>query len=679
MPTRTPSYRRASWGGSSHEIRSGNTTLAIFDRRTGWGWGELLDADGEPLVVLDHLGELMVQGQAVPMRLEAGACVPTSTRDGQPALELTVESVTLADALSGSSFEPWVGAALRGPVLRGTVRIEAAHRTGGFWLSWSLESQLDVPVSYLRLPWVRVGAGSFGAQRDDVILPGVEWATDREWTSGDDWFRDPWAMRATPPVDSVAVPVMAVSHGGRWVSLQWRPDAVVTGWFTMPRQRAQPVLASPNFVERSDSSLIGLMIPEASTGGDWTAAETYELHRGQRIELTAVLRTGNGSGLDAVVDWVTEHGLPEPSPPRWPRNEALDRIAHTYATTLSHGPEGFGLGQTPGDIRPVAPRFAHEYLSQASPSSTGATALRARLEDLGLGTGEGVEPDEELIGAAQELLAHQREDGGFAFEPDGMHRSKDDFVVARDLVEPMGQPGDTALGLTAKPALLLVRAAALAPEEFSRPARAALDAARRFTRPAGGDYWETPLQAPNLLAAGYGALAHTLAWQLWGREEDRFAARHWLRSLLVFTHLWQPKHRPMLYNTKPCLCSSDWYYANWVRDHVQWEVLETFGQAHQLGIDLAAVDVQIDWPRYHAGITWAAVRWLLDSAQDDWRPHNLPATLAAYRAGQFDGCLPDTHNSTTGLYGGMAIPPDVVALNLLALPRDELRDAPSGG
>ena len=121
----------------------------------------------------------------------------------------------------------------------------------------------------------------------------------------------------------------------------------------------------------------------------------------------------------------------------------------------------------------------------------------------------------------------------------------------------------------------------------------------------------------------------------------------------------------MLYNTKPCLCSSDWYFANWVRDHVQWEVLETFAQSISLGIDWNEIDPQLDWHTYHKGITIAALRWMLDHTEQNWLPHNLPWTYEAYTTGAFDDCFADTHNSVTGNYGGMVIMPDASAFNLL--------------
>ena len=121
----------------------------------------------------------------------------------------------------------------------------------------------------------------------------------------------------------------------------------------------------------------------------------------------------------------------------------------------------------------------------------------------------------------------------------------------------------------------------------------------------------------------------------------------------------------MMYNTKPCLCASDWYFANWVRDHVQWEVLETFAQSISLGIDWGQVDPDLDWHRYQEGITVAALRWMIDHREGNWRPHNLPWTAEIYEQGLLDDCFADTHNSTTGNYGGMGILPDVIAVNLL--------------
>jgi hypothetical protein len=275
---------------------------------------------------------------------------------------------------------------------------------------------------------------------------------------------------------------------------------------------------------------------------------------------------------------------------------------------------------------------------------------------------------EALLARGRELLAYQREDGSFAFDPDGLHYQKDDFVVAREYLEPMGLDGDTALDITILPAMeLLALSDALEAPDFREAARKALDFCLPMQRPEGGDYWETPLHAPNLLAAGHAANAYVMAYRAFDDERYLRKAIHWIRSLLPFTHLWQPKTLPMMYNTKPCLCSSDWYFANWVRDHVQWEVLETFAQAIDLGIDWGEIDPELDWHTYQKGVTIAAMRWMVNHEDEHWLPHNLPATYEDYLTGAFDDCFADTHNSITGNYGGMVIMPDVIAINLIEI------------
>lgn len=67
-------------------------------------------------------------------------------------------------------------------------------------------------------------------------------------------------------------------------------------------------------------------------------------------------------------------------------------------------------------------------------------------------------------------------------------------------------------------------------------------------------------------------------------EEEKYKenAIYWIRTLLAFTHMWEPPNMPMLYNTKPVLSSSDWYFANWVRGHVRWDVLRVLFQLYDL-------------------------------------------------------------------------------------------------
>lgn len=60
-------------------------------------------------------------------------------------------------------------------------------------------------------------------------------------------------------------------------------------------------------------------------------------------------------------------------------------------------------------------------------------------------------------------------------------------------------------------------------------------------------------------------------------------AVYWMRGLLIFTILWESKRTHQLYNTKPCLCVTDWATTSWVDAQVEWEVIEILSQSREYG------------------------------------------------------------------------------------------------
>ncbi len=669
-----PFYKNASYAGETITLQNAGMRVEFHKRLTGWGWAEIFNGQGEPIAVLDHLGEILLCGQEIPMRLEAAE---VRREDGEFGSRLicAVRSLIVRDSLRGTSFQDWIDYPLDRHILEGEVILTLSPDRSILSLSHRFTAKGNVTARYIRGPWLKVGQDAFGTEKDDALFPGVEWLVGAEWSSGTDWFKDPWAKRWMPHPNKVTAPVMAVSRGGTAIGLTWNPDAMATGWFNNRRCLPQPVFASPNFLDRRNNHLLGLMVPDASSEDQENRVEAeppLELHLDQRIAFDSEILLCEGNSLDMMVAWAQRTGMPPVPVPRQTLPEALHRIATAYNTHLWHEGKGFGNGQTPDDIRAREPRFAARYLRQFSGAAP-ARDLQAKIDWC-----RGQSPREERAPAeaeierrrqGEELLSHQRPDGSFAFDPDGRHYRKDDFVIARAFLEPMGLAGDTALDITILPALELLRLAETTEDaDFRSAAQRALDYCLPMQRPEGGDFWETPLHAPNLLAAGHAACAYLLGSRAFP-DDDRYRRKavYWIRALLPFTHLWEPRSLPMLYNTKPCLCSSDWYFANWVRDHVQWEVLETFALSTELGIDWQSVDPELEWRTYHWGITVASLRWMLDHTDGNWLPHNLPDSYAAYLRGDFDACFADTHNSVTGHYGGMAILPDVIALNLMAI------------
>jgi hypothetical protein len=670
-----PRYRRASFSGESVVLENKHIKLILFKRLCGWGFGEVYDHNGKLMAVIDHFGELLLRDQEIPMRLEAKDYVLTE-KGGVKTVEFEVETTVPSQKLKGTSFEKWVHFPFAEPVLKGKVAFSLGENDTFASYRVSLVSTSNVYARYLRLLWLLCGESSYGAEKEDALLPGVDWPRGREWSGGDDFFKDPWAARAVPHPNKIGAPFMAVSHGGSAVSVSFDLNTPVTRWFNYNEIYPQPVFACPNYIQRSDNNLLGIMLPDVKTEAQENkpfADEPLEIHIGQRFEFKAEIETVKGDSLDALVAFVKRRGMPDPEP-RFSLREALDFFADAYNTNLWHEGEGFGYrqqhleGDSRGEINFGVPSFIRRYIAE-NPGSETAEGLKAKLATFEKTSDKTVaESDIEVAkerarASGDRILKRQREDGSFCFEPDGAHYSKDDFRVAREFIEPMGHDGDSPLYMNTEPALALIDCyKASGDKKYLDAALRALDFCINEQRPEAGDYWETPLRAPNLLASGQAVCAYYEAYRITDKEVYREKAVRFLRALLAFTHLRNGIGVKSLYNTKPCLCSSDWYFANWVRDFVQWEVIHCYDMAISRGIRWEEIDRELDWAKFAEGVVTASFNMFNKTGEKPtWRPHNIPATYDLYLEGAYNGCMADTYNSVTGNIGGMFIRPDAVA------------------
>ena len=76
----------------------------VHKRLTGWGWAELFTPQGKCMGVLEHLGELMLRDQEIPMRLEAETYERAQNNEGE-TITFNVKSLIVKDKLKGTSFE----------------------------------------------------------------------------------------------------------------------------------------------------------------------------------------------------------------------------------------------------------------------------------------------------------------------------------------------------------------------------------------------------------------------------------------------------------------------------------------------------------------------------------------------------------------------------------------------
>ena len=676
-----PIYTDAAYGGQSVTIEKPNLRVEVHKRLTGWGWAEVFAPSGRLVAVMEHFGEVKIPGLDVPLRMEAAEYQLERTEGGQ-RLSFPVRLTTLNEMVAASEFKRFVKSSLNESALAGTAVLALSGEVPLLRMEYRFRLLADLGIEYLRGPWLKVGQDSFGAAKDDAIFPGVEWLRAGEWSSGTDFFQHPWALRVAPHPFKVSIPLMAISHQGEGLGLAWDPLAPVVSHQRYP----QPVFASPNFVDRRNNHLLGLMMPLLDRGQAENALEAdrpVQLRINDVVSFSAEVSLVRGGSLDVVIDWVNSHGLPDPGRPRYPLPEALERIARAYNSNLWFEGKGWGGARTTGIPReptPAEPEFLQRYIGR-NPNAETAKGLARKLAWARAqpGGGKRQATKEERLAQAERLLAEQRADGSFPFDPDGKHSRPNHMAVASGTYKPLAMRGDTALDLCVQPARELFL---LAKEEANpalvQAACRALDYCLPMDRPEGGDWWETPLHSPNLLAAGNAAIAYYLGYQAVHEPRYLEKAVYWIRALLPFTHLWQPSEVPQLYNTKPCFTATCWSLSNWVTWHVQWEALRTFADSHRLGIDWGKIDPEIDWHAYEKGITVAALRWIIDHTDERSleKISFLFVPLVEFRDGGMDGMYHDGHDCTAGTYRGGPLMPDLIAVNLLnILERQNLSSA----
>ncbi|MHB9033813.1 MAG: hypothetical protein ACYC6L_12295 [Anaerolineae bacterium] len=661
-----PKYRDAAYGSESVVLENKHLRLELYKRRTGWGWGELYVPDGRGglrfFAVLEHLGELDAEGLAHPLRLEAPNYVRES-ENGAQVLRFAVQTQEVEPP--GKTFGG------ESPV-KGTVVLSLAP--DDFVIGYRLEvtAQFVFKLKYLRGAWLRVGADSFGTAKDDAIFPGVEWLEGQEWSSGTDWFDHPERLRLTPHPQKVAFPCLALSQGGTGIGLWYEPDTLAT---TAPPaypqalvRFPQPVFASPNFIDCRNDHILGLMWPSVRQGlpeNALSAQPPLKASQGLRLRINAEIAVVPGRSLDVVAAWVKRKGLPEPGAPRWPWKVAYDKFMRAFDTNLWRAGQGFAPGAFDrGNGVPAVPACVRAYIEKGEDRALAASLkLKADWCDAQPKPANAGASNTELSAdRAEALLKVQTPEGDFPFDPEGRHKT--DLADIAAYWRPLGQPGDSAVDLCATAALdLMLGYEKTKRQEFKEAARKALEFALRFNRPEGGDWWETPFHSPNLLAAGNAAMAFYKGYRLFGDERYRQKAVWWIRGVLPFTYLWQPQDLPMLYNTKPCLNSTSWFLSDWVSHCVEWEVLLIFAHSHQLGIDWAAIDPEIDWNKYHRGVSTAVLRWVVDHTDPEWMFRSeFPEEWTAN--GLFDMEWTDTFDPVKGSYGGGPINPSGISENV---------------
>jgi hypothetical protein len=320
-----PVFKDAAYGGESVVLENDNLKLVFHRRINGWGWGELYapDDNGEInklMAILEYFGEIDVVGHHYPLRLDGETYELTETENSKKiSFELELQ-LPQGPWMRWDNFK----------CIKGKVEFELDNDSS--WIKYSLFVKPNHNLEFrgLRGVWLKVGAESFGVEKDDAIFPGIEWLEGKEWSNGTLNHPQKFADHVTPHPRKVGFPLMTISHEGTAVGISWKNQELDR------LEEVQPVFAAPDFIDRRDASLMGLMYPSVTWGlkeGELKADPAISLPR-SGLNLQAEIGVCKGNSMDMVIEWITRNGLPDPGPARFDYKEILERIANAYDSNL---------------------------------------------------------------------------------------------------------------------------------------------------------------------------------------------------------------------------------------------------------------------------------------------------------------------------------------------------------
>ena len=515
------------------------------------------------------------------------------------------------------------------------VRFECGDADGGHWLidqqfhPGPIPGAIDIrtavtvdrerEVAFLPMLLLFPGGGTFGAQKGQGLLAGLEYLENEPSSSEADVI-GPASRRQVPDNLKLTFPLMVVEHNGRYVALSWK---------TEPQFCA--VYDSPDRLCGSGAHVMGLLFP-GSNGknrqeGNLLPRSAERLQAGRAVTLYATLLGGLGQTVvPAVKQYVSLRGLPELPAPVPTLEQYVKQTAGGWLDSRLREGNLFRHAIAGGNFPPMRAADAAVWLDWLA-RETREPALAARLKETAQGALTGIPPEELnvsgvghvrfpvgslLYGHVAETAAHA-EQAGRAL----LGRFESDLSIKyhpRD-----GGPDFSkthfsreANGLTSRVVQDLLEAAAFAGDrELLDAALQRLGAMSKFRNavPRGAQTWECPLHTPDILASAQMVRAYTLGYELSGDEAFLEQARYWAWTGVPFVYLVNPAAQPVgLYATIAVFGATQWKAPVWLGLPVQWcglvyadalyrlERHDPTGPWRRLADGITASGIQQSWP-----------------------------------------------------------------------------------
>ena len=596
-------------------------TITVNDKPTAIGWDRSL------IGYVDH-------DQPVWVSLDSATCRVS----GEQA---TVnESVTVPDP-GGASWK----------IQR---RYVPAKQSGVIDVETTITVDRDRQVIFLPMLGILPGVGSFGAAKNQAVLPGLEYL-DNEPSSSEADVIGPASQRQVPESYKLTFPWMALAAEGRYIGMIWETSPEFAAMFD-----------SPDRLFKSGGHVMGLIFPGADGSnrfpGHLLPREAVKLAAGHELHLRASLIGGLGNDITpALQQYVALRGLP--AVPKvmdlehcaalagagWLDSQAREGALYHHAI-----PGGFAA-QPAADAA-----MLEDWLATQTPDDS----LRRRLEDAArdaiakvpaaaydfagishirypapsLIYGHVAENAEAADRHGHDLLARFEADGSVRYQPGAVDLGKTNSAPQ-------------ANGLTAAVVAQLLQDATVTgdPELLDRGLKF-LRALDKFsgTVPRGAQTWEVPLHTPDILASAQLIRAYTLGYELTGEEHLLDQARYWAWTGVPFVYLMAPAESVGLYAAIPVFGATHREAPVWMGLPVQWCALVYADALYRL----LPYDASGPWKKLADGITASGI-------QQTW-PTERPDPKR-------QGLLPDSFNLRTQSRNDPAINPGTLLADAVRL------------
>ncbi len=490
---------------------------------------------------------------------------------------------------------------------------EPAATPGGIEIQSRVTVNQDRSVIFLPMLTLLPGVGTFGTNKTQALLAGLEYLENEPSSSQADISAAGWERLVPDPV-KLTFPMMALAAGGNYVGLLWEPSTNFAALHD-----------SPDRLLRSGGHLMGLIFPGADPAlrqdGSVLPYDGQKLQAGQTLTLRATIIGGSGDTVvPALQQYVARRGLPPLPNTGYSAADYFALAAHGWLDTpirngaLFRNAVAVNFGFAPA----ADAALFMDWLSARVPDATlktrltnTATYARAAVAPASYNAaavGHVRFPVEALVYGAVPANGATALSGGQAelglFQPDGsvLYQAPQGGL---DLGSTYGTRD--ANGLTAGHVVSVLEDGAFCGDPALLGAGVRLVRALNKFRnsvPRGAQTWEVPLHTPDILASAWLVRCYTLAYELTGEADFLAQAQYWAWTGVPFVYLAPPTGQPVgVYATIPVFGASD-FVASWFGVPVQWCGLVYADAIHRL----ARHDPAGPWVRLANGIASSGVQ-----------------------------------------------------------------------